>query len=383
MRHGSRARRRAAAAGLALLAAAALLGAAATPASATPFDGNGSWVWYLSQSGGTPSQLAREAKRNGLDVVYVKSSDGTDRWSQFSPELVRALHRRGIQACAWPYVYGNDPGREAKLTAEAAEAGADCIAIDAESEYEGKYRQAFIYIRKLRRLVGDDYPLALAGYPYADYHPTFPYSVFFGAGGARFSMPQIYWHAIGDSVKDAFAHTYLWNRGYGRPIFPIGQTYEDPGSRELLDFRRYARDYGAGGVSWWSWQETSRSEWRIVGRRGVKGVKGFEPDENYALLEEGDQGDLVLFAQELLLGAGRQPNPTGVYDARTARAVRSFQLEEGLRVTGRLGDETWAELVRAEPLSTNWKKVPVPDVLQRTAADRGPASELPAGIGRG
>jgi hypothetical protein len=369
-----------------LTAAAALLGVGAGlagPAAATPFDGNGSWIWYVSQSGGSPGEVARDAKRNGLDVVFVKSSDGTDRWSQFSPELVRALHRRGVKACAWPYVYGNDPGREAKLTAQAADAGADCIAIDAEGEYEGKYRQAFTYIHKLRRLVGDDYPLALAGFPYTDYHPAFPYSVFLGAGGARYSMPQLYWHAIGDSVKDAFAHTYRWNRGYGRPIFPIGQTYEDPGRRELLDFRRYAHDYGAAGASWWSWQETSRPEWRIVGRRGVKGVKGFEPEENYAPLEQGDRGDMVLFAQELLLGAGRQPKPTAVYDARTVRAVRAFQLEQGLRVTGRLGDATWGELIRVEPLSTNWKRVRVPRTLARGAVERSLPSELPAGIGRG
>ena len=382
MRHGSRARRTAAAAGLALLAAAALIGVAAAPAAATPFDGNGSWVWYLSQSGGTPSQLAREAKRNGLDVVYVKSSDGTDRWSQFSPKLVRALHKRGIEACAWPYIYGNDPGREARLTAAAADAGADCIVIDAESEYEGRYREAYVYMQKLRRLVGDDYPLALAGYPYTDYHPTFPYTVFFGDGGAQFNAPQLYWHAIGDSVRDAFAHTYAWNRAYDRPIFPIGQTYEDPGKRELLDFRRHAADYGADGVSWWSWQETNDSEWSIVGRDGVKGVGGFEPETTFATIERGDAGDMVLLAQELLIAAGREAEPSAVFDARTVRAVRNFQADEGLRESGRIGDATWELLIERRPASTNWKRAPVPDVLDRVAPARRLPSELPAGIGR-
>ena len=115
---GARRPRRAgfAALGASLALACAFAAPAAAPAS--PLDGNGSWIWYLSASGGSPGAVAREAQRNDLDVVYVKSSDGGDRWSQFTPALVQALHRRGIEACAWPFVYGADPGREAKLTAD-------------------------------------------------------------------------------------------------------------------------------------------------------------------------------------------------------------------------------------------------------------------------
>ena len=65
--------------------------------------------------------------------------------------------------------------------------------IDAESSYEGRYRQAYRYIHKLRRLVGAGFPLGLSSFPYADYHPTFPYSVFLGTGGAQYNLPQIYW----------------------------------------------------------------------------------------------------------------------------------------------------------------------------------------------
>ena len=204
-------------------------------------------------------------------------------------------------------------------------------------------------MQKLRRLVGKDYPLALAGFPYTDYHPTFPYSVFLGAGGATFNAPQMYWHAIGTSVRAAFSHTYRWNRAYDRPIFPIGQTYEDPPKRELLDFRRYAREYGADGVSWWSWQETKRSEWGVVGRKHVKGVKNFEPDRSFAPLETGDAGDMVVLAQELLAAAGRQAEPSGIFDERTERAVLRFQADEGLRESGRIGDATWRRLIKREP----------------------------------
>ena len=67
-------------------------------------------------------------------------------WSQFNPTLVRELHAGGLQVCAWQYVYGNHPIAEAYLGAEAVQDGADCLIIDAETEYEGKYVQAQTYM---------------------------------------------------------------------------------------------------------------------------------------------------------------------------------------------------------------------------------------------
>ncbi len=91
-----------------------------------------------------------------------------------------ALHANGIKVCAWQYVYGNAPVTEAYKGAAAVHDGADCLIIDAESEYEGKYVSAQTYIKRLRSLIGYSYPLALAGFPYIDFHPAFPYSVFLG-----------------------------------------------------------------------------------------------------------------------------------------------------------------------------------------------------------
>ena len=46
--------------------------------------------------------------------MFVKSSDGADdRWAQFNPALVAALHANGLRVCAWQFVYGNDPLGEA------------------------------------------------------------------------------------------------------------------------------------------------------------------------------------------------------------------------------------------------------------------------------
>ena len=135
------------------------------------------------------------------------------------------LHANGLKVCAWQYVYGTNPAGEAELGAQAVATGADCLVIDAEAEYEGHYAAAQTYIDDLRAKVGPTYPLGLASFPYVSYHPSFPYSVFLGPNGAQYNAPQMYWKDIGNSVDTVYANTYIANRIYGRPMFPLGQTY--------------------------------------------------------------------------------------------------------------------------------------------------------------
>jgi len=339
-----------------LAAAALLLGGAESASADLPFEGDASWVWYVSESGGSGAAIAREAERRHLSAVYVKSADGGDTWSQFTPQLVDDIHARGVDVCGWQYVYGADPKREAKAGARAAEAGADCLIIDAEAEYEGRYEAADKYVRALRRRVGADFPLALSSFPYTDYHPAFPYSVFLGPGGAEYNLPQIYWFTIGDAVTSSITHTYAWNRPYGRTVHPVGQTYENPPGKQLREFRRIARAFGAAGLSWWSWQETSKHEWRAITRR-VKGAPtGFEPSRDFADVARGDEGDLVVWAQQLLDGAGYDAPVNGEFDRRTEDAVLALQAAEGLPESGEVGDRTWGVLLQSEPAEVRWAR---------------------------
>lgn len=319
-----------------------------------PLKGDASWVWYVSASGGSGDAIGREAARRGLDAVYVKSGDGTSSWSQFSPDLVDAIHAYGVDVCAWHFVYGQDAEQEARVSAEAIADGADCLIIDAESAYEGRYAQADAYIRSLRRMVGDAYPLALSSFPYVDYHPAFPYSVFLGEGAAQFNVPQVYWAAIGTPVLTALKHTFSFNRPYDRPIYAVGQTWQDPPRQQMLDFRRYARALGSGGTSWWSWQETSKGEWNALTKRVSPVPPGSRPARDFADLVPGDEGDLIVWAQELLLGSGASIRVTGEFDARTTEAVKALQAEAGLPRSGEIGDRTWAELLRSSPVRVRW-----------------------------
>ncbi len=327
------------------------LAACAVPASAaaTPLDGDAMWIWYVSRAGGTPEAIADQAERHEIDTVLVKSSDGSTYWSQFTRDLVQGLHHRGVGVCAWQFVYGYHPKREARKGAKAVRRGADCLVIDAESQYEGRYKAARHYKHRLRKLVGNDYPVALAGFPYVDYHPSFPFSVFLGKNGAQYNVPQMYWHTIGTSVKNIYAHTYKVNQPYGRPIFPLGQTFDDPPKNQILAFREYAEDYGAGGVSWWSWQHTSASEWKWISQPLAAKRSGDAADAGYPRLRRGSRGDLVVLAQEYLRAWGERAEVSGLFRAGTAAAVRDFQREHALPVTGEIRDATWRRLIEREP----------------------------------
>ncbi len=322
------------------------------------FDGDGMWIWYLSKShGGSPSRIAAQAKEHGVRTIYVKSADAANVWSQFTADAVATLKATGLRVCGWQFVYGNDPIGEAQAAAWAKEAGADCFVIDAEGHYEGKYAQAQRYVEKLRELVGDDYPIGLTSFPYVDYHPGLPYSVFMGPGGATFNLPQVYWKTIGDTVDESLAHTYMWNIPYETPIFPLGQTYDGPRAVDVKRFRQLSEAYGARGLSWWVWQYASASDWDALGAP-IADVPA--PERLWPTLragangKTGSRGDLVVWAQQHLVGAGASIRVDGDYGPGTANAVRTFQTDANLPVTGVLDATTWPALLRTTPIAVDW-----------------------------
>jgi Putative peptidoglycan binding domain len=321
-----------------------------------PLAGQGMWIWYVSHSGGTAGAIAKRAHAYGIDTVFIKSSDGSSEWSQFTPRLVSALHARHINVCAWQFVYGSRPRAEATLGADAEAEGADCLAIDAESQYEGRYRAASIYMKRLRALAGRHFPVALASFPYVDYHPGLPYSVFLGPGGAQKNAPQVYWHAIGTSPGRALHHTFVFNRVYQRALVPLGQTYGGPPLREVRAFRKFAFSYGFKGLSWWSWQETQPAEWRVLASRIHRGVPGFRRTAAFPQLHKGSAGDLVVWAQEHLLGAGDRIKVDGDFGNRTRFAVEDFQSRRGLPITGAIGRPTWRALLKVRPVAIDWSR---------------------------
>ena len=348
--------------------------------SPSPYRGDGMWIWYVSRSsGGDLSRIARKARRHGIETLYIKSSDGRSSWSQFTRGLISDLHARGLRVCGWQFVYGIHPAGEARRGAEAVRKGADCLVIDAESSYEGRYGAADVYVDKLRRKIGRRFPLALTSFPYVDYHPGFPYSVFLGPGGARYNLPQLYWHTIGVTVDEGYEHTFRFNRVYRRGIYPLGQTYDKPPIRQVRRFRRLTLSYELGGLSWWSWQHTDRRRWRAL-RRDVEPIRGVgRSGSGYPVLSKGSRGDLVVWAQEHLRGAGHSVPVTGYFGNITRRAVKRFQRSKGYPDIGQIGPLTWRALLDVTPRMVDWSSRRSRRAAKRPGAAGAPRSAaLPA-----
>jgi len=324
------------------------------PRSVSPFAGRGMWIWELPfSSGGSAQAIVAKARANGVRTVFIKSSDGSSPWGQFSPALIAALKHGGLRVCAWQYVYGRYPTTEAALGARAVKLGAQCLVIDAESEYEGRYAAAQRYLLALRQRVGQRYPLALAGFPYVDYHPAFPYSVFLGPGGAQYNAPQMYWKDIGVSVDQVYQHTYLENSVYARRIVPLGQLYSSPRSADIRRFRVLAGAYGAPGLSWWDWQEAPTYAFQAISQEPVAPT-ALVARPGPPPLHRGARGDLVVWAQQHLRGAGISSAVDGFYGVRTTHAVAVFQRTRALSPTGRLDASTWAALLGAPTARVDW-----------------------------
>jgi hypothetical protein len=325
-------------------------GAGPLPAA---FRGEGMWIWQLNKSsGGDPAAIGAQARAAGLATVFVKSSDGDTAWAQFSPALVQALHAEGLRACAWQFVYGNDPVGEAAQGARAVAAGADCLVIDAESSYQGKYAQAQQYIGALRAAIGPAYPLGLTSFPYIDFHPRLPYSVFLAPGAAQANLPQVYWKAIGGTVDAVSAKTWAHNRIYGTPIAPLGQTYQSPGPDELQRFRQVWASYGAGGLSWWSWQATPATTWPILAVPPPAPVA--LPDPGWPTLARGSKGDEVIWLQQHLASFAPTLPITGTFGPATQQVLAAFQAARGVPPSGETDPLTWQAVLGLPLVPVEW-----------------------------
>ena len=116
----------------------------------------------------------------------------------------------------------------------------------------------------------------------------------------------MYWRAIGTSVDTIYKTTYMHNRIYERPIYPLGQVWMRPPRREVLRFRSLALAYGSTGVSWWSWQEAKSRDFAVARAAAAADAAGRRADPGYPLLTAVSRGDIVVRAQQLLLASGAQ-----------------------------------------------------------------------------
>jgi hypothetical protein len=348
----------------AMTASPALAGGARASASratlagtASALEGRAVWIWDLRRSGGgDPAAIAAAARTAGVRSVFIKAADGASRLSQFSAPLVAALRADGVDVCAWQYVYGVHPALEAAAGVSAARDGAQCLIVDAESAYEGRYWAAQTYVADVRFALGHSFPLALASFPYVAAHPAFPYSVFLGPGGAQFDLPQMYWQSIGASVDAVFATTFVFNRIYRRTIIPVGEMYDSPSPSAVIRFRDLTVAYGAPGISWWDWAWAADTDmWGPLSTLLTTPSHFHGPDMLWPDLHEGSHGDDVLWLQEHLARAIPGQRVTGLFAGQTRADLEAFQRSRGLQESGRTDGRTWPALLALAPVSVSWR----------------------------
>ncbi len=338
-----------------LVGSAPLSGTPAHAASA-PFRGSALWVSQVPVSA-PPATLAQLAVAEGVGELYIKAGDGSTPNPQFTPSLVQGLKAGGVSVCAWTFVYGVHPAAEAAVAVAAVRDGAQCLVVDAEGLYDGRYGAAQRFVQDVRGAVGPRFPIGLAGQAEVAEHPTFPYSVFLGPGGFDFDLPQIYWRDLGVSVDRAFLATMGANAIYGRPIVPVGQLYGAPSPAAVISFRSLAAAYGSPGFSFFSLDAAQPAGLAALGAPApTLPRRTLVPPT----LHPGADGDQIVWAQELLNASGARLPVGGYFGNQTSRAVATFQAGRHLNVNGILDAETWRALMRLSADEPPWTKLPPP-----------------------
>jgi putative peptidoglycan binding protein len=335
---------------LATDAAGAVRSAAATPTIPPALAGTSLWIAQVPVQE-TPAVLAGQAEAAGVHTLFVKAADGSSAEPQFSASLVGGLHASGASVCAWTFAYGLNPATEAAVAVAAVHDGAQCLVVDAEGQYDGRYGAAQAFVKALRAQLGARFPIGLAGQAEVLQHPTFPYSVFLGPGAFNFDLPQMYWLELGASVDRAYAATIGVNSIYARPILPVGQIFGAATAAEVARFRALGGAYGLRGLSFFDLDSAQPS---LLASLAAPAPRLPRRATLAPTVRAGADGDEIVWAQELLNAGGARLPVGGFYGAQTSRAVARFQTQHHLPSNGVLGPATWRALSRLRPLEPSW-----------------------------
>jgi peptidoglycan hydrolase-like protein with peptidoglycan-binding domain len=79
-------------------------------------------------------------------------------------------------------------------------------------------------------------------------------------------------------------------------------------------------------------------------------------DDGWPTLGRRSRGDLVVWAQQHLIAAGKPLRVTGTMTGATRAAVGAFQSERGLAPTGNVDARTWPALLAYGAAPVKWRK---------------------------
>jgi hypothetical protein len=242
--------------------------------------GKGMWLHYLRQAAGNdPAALVAKAKETGLTHVYLRvgsSKDGFYGQADLD-RLLPVAHAAGLRVVGWDFPYLFDAEADAhRAVAAIAHTTPDGHRIDAfssdiETRHEGvniSVPVADTYSRRLRELVGPDYPL-IATIPRPRYNRGFPFAEIARQFDAV--APMVYWLARDPAAEVDRAVTDL--AILGKPVMPVGQAYDPavdggppgpPPKEHLVRFIQAAQSRGVTSYSFWVWHHATPDHWAAI-----------------------------------------------------------------------------------------------------------------------
>jgi hypothetical protein len=243
--------------------------------------GKGMWIWQLSSTDhGDVSAIVADATRAGLQQIWVRVGDSPDGFygGAALTTLVPAAHRAGIKVIGWGFPYLFDPVADAGWTRSAIQwrsadgQGLDGWSADIETSSEGvalSPQRVAVYLGEVRSADPHTLLVATVFPPTDDRMTRYPFGTM--APYVDAYAPMLYWGCTQPVVDVQQAVTRL--RPLGPEVHVIGQAYDmgpyggrrgAPPATELDAFMLGARQAGAVGASFWSWQSIDSDEWSAV-----------------------------------------------------------------------------------------------------------------------
>ena len=299
-------------ASLLALAAGPLTGGASSQTQPTPVPetgrqnplaGNGMWIWYLNRSshgklGTDRDEGARARDRDRADQVGRRHAP-TGASSHSS--VVSGLHARGLNVCAWQFIYGRKPGKEARVGAAAVANGRRLPGARRRGSVRGQV-PAGLDLHVVAALAWS-VRTTRSGSP-ASRTSTTTRRCPTRSSSARAAPSTTSRSSTGrTSAPPSTPGSSTPGSGTGSTggrSTPLGQVYNNPKAGQIQRFRALAMSHGFDGVSWWCWQSAGKRQWKAVGVPVSPAAAG--PYPSYPFLHLGSKGDFVAWAQQLLAG---------------------------------------------------------------------------------
>jgi hypothetical protein len=321
---------------------------------------NGVWIWNLNKIGNDYLEklVGSEIKR-----IYLKVFDGKSNpmfWShQCTPAKIKDFKDNGIQVFGWGYHYGtSDIDAQILAIKQALDCDLDGYILDVEAEVENTSRHDNLrtLLEQLRPLI----PTGMLGYTsfgHPGFHPNVPWKIL--DQYCDIAFPQIYFEKFGfratneDEVQECLkSHTSM---GLTKPILPIwGSESDSTNPAKALELQTYLKRFP--GSSIWRLPEfrngnLERGEAWNLDYEGGKVIFTGGDSTDFTLpvltrvLKRGVKGEDVKALQRALNILGfNSGDENGDFNAKTEKAVKTFQVRSGITVDGEVYTQTWKEL---------------------------------------